>query len=431
MRDHGIEDPEFEPFDALLEEVVRERSANGRAVAGPAVGGSVMPMRRGSQWLAAMWLLLGVGVVGAMLGRRDEGDGATKTQASPQEPKAPQEPKKGGIGEPGGVFAEEELPAEWREFAQSNRNHFVQDPQRVQQAVPTFEQLQVLSPDTKNVTCPVLTLEQARMALPRFKATERLVLTQTQHVPVPVASTESEKGIDLVSMTRLPPPHGEILAVVASLTTLRSLALDGSALDAADFAMLAKLPKLEELELVGCDVAAVAQYLSLLSERLRILRLHGLFGSLRVENGDPTKATRIAAAELALATVVRAATKLPKLECLDLAGSNALGDAMFAALLGSRLQRLVLSDTAITGRQVALLAEVASLRELAVSGTHLVDADVEALSRCKQLRRLDVTNTNLTTDGFATLRAALPAECVIEARPLRRTIAPNEPPLWR
>ena len=81
MRDHGVEDPEFEPFDALLEEVLRERSANGRAVAAPAVGGNVMRMRRGSQWLAAMWLLLGVGVVGAMLGRRDESDGATKTQA--------------------------------------------------------------------------------------------------------------------------------------------------------------------------------------------------------------------------------------------------------------------------------------------------------------------------------------------------------------
>lgn len=422
MRDHGVEDPEFEPFDALLEEVLRERSANGRAVAAPAVGGNVMRMRRGSQWLAAMWLLLGVGVVGAMLGRRDESDGVRKTQAAPQEPKPPQEPKKRGIGEPGGVFAEEELPAEWREFAQSNRNYFVQDPQRVPQAVPTFEQLQVLSPDTKNVTCPVLTLEQARMVLPRFKSVERLVLSSMQWATATNGNT---------SISWEPPPHGEILAVVASLTTLRSLALDGSALDAADFAMLAKLPKLEELELVGCDVAAVAQYLSLLGERLRILRLHGLFGSLRVENGDPNKATRIAAAELALANVVRAATKLPKLECLDLAGSNALGDALFAALVGSRLQRLVLSDTAITGRQVAFLAEVASLRELAVSGTHLGDADVESLGKCKQLRRLDVTNTNLTTDGFATLRAALPAECVIEARPLRRTIAPNEPPLWR
>jgi hypothetical protein len=424
MRDHGVVDSEFEPFDALLEEVVRERAANGRGFAAPVAGGNVRSMRRGSQWLAAMLLLLGVGVVGAMLGGHSEGDGATP--AAPQEPKASQEPKKAGAGESGVVFAEGELPPEWLEFTQSNRTHFWQDPQRVPQPVPTFEQLQALSPDAKDVTCPVLTVEQARMVLPRFVAVERLVLTRTQHFPAPVASSASDETVHLMSLTRPPSPHGEMVAVVASLCTMRSLRLDGSALDAADFAMLAKLPQLEELELAGCDPAVVAQCLPPFGERIQILRLHELFARIRVEDGDPNNAARIATAELALATVVHAATKLPKLECLDLAGSNVLGDAMFAALVGSRLQRLVLSDTPITGRQVALLAVVMPLRELALSGTHLGDADVEAFSKLRQLRRLDVTNTNLTTEGFATLRAVLPAACVIEARPLRRTTDPND-----
>jgi Leucine-rich repeat (LRR) protein len=105
--------------------------------------------------------------------------------------------------------------------------------------------------------------------------------------------------------------------------------------------------------------------------------------------------------------------KLRRLTLLSLATTplDDEGAANLAAL--SQLTNLDLSRTLITDAAVAHLAELPNLETLSLRQTDLTDACVESLRKMKQLKSLDLSDTYVTIDAIYRLMKALP-NCTVE-----------------
>jgi hypothetical protein len=88
---------------------------------------------------------------------------------------------------------------------------------------------------------------------------------------------------------------------------------------------------------------------------------------------------------------------------LMLGGSRAVTDEGVVHLAGAtRIERLDLSGTAITGRALEVLPQLPSLRWLSLSGTRITDTGVAHLARCDAL---EAVNLSWTDTGDGAIRA--------------------------
>jgi len=268
-----------------------------------------------------------------------------------------------------------------------------QNGRRARGDVADIDELRALPATSRRVRCPCLTRDLAHAELPRFSALENLAFVR-------------------LGLCQL--PHGDIVAAIAGLRTLRALSLPAGALDADDLRVLATLPLLTELELDGELTEPTAAALSSFAERVTVLRL----GSVEVPLAALAAASKLVHLEELritgpVPTELDLLASFPRLRHLELL-SPGLGDHQLAALLATKIESLRLEGTKVTAGGLAQLAALPSLRELAVRDSDL--DEVEALGKLQQLRRLDLTNTMVTVDGVRALQEALPS-CTIVADP--------------
>lgn len=107
---------------------------------------------------------------------------------------------------------------------------------------------------------------------------------------------------------------------------------------------------------------------------------------------------------------------MPRLERLDIAGSN-IGDGDLAALARlDRLTELSLKYCQIGDAGVADLGEKPNLRRLVLTGCEVSDASIDKLASFGSLQELFIRWTRVTPEGAKRLSERLP-DCVVLYRP--------------
>jgi hypothetical protein len=182
------------------------------------------------------------------------------------------------------------------------------------------------------------------------------------------------RGLSLAGADASP----DLLPRIARIKSLEHLGLGAMRLTDAGLRALAPLKKLRTL------IAPVA---SLTGTGAATLRRFSELRELRLGN------RRLAAAGY------QAIAKLPKLEVLQLQNADDAAVRHLAPL--TRLRRLYLDDTGVTGRG---LERLPLLTHLGVSRTPFGDAGMAAVAELPRLRELNVTGTDITGAGLAHLR---------------------------
>lgn len=283
-------------------------------------------------------------------------------------------------------------------------------------AALSLEDLRKLPSGITALACLCLTAEQVRGELSRFKELERL-----RFMPPPPytpssgeregtePTTVTDRVADFMAREKAVLPHGDIVAAIASLPTLRALSLPGGRLDADDMRTLAKLPNLEELELTLADLRPLLGCLKDFGARLHTLRLHvrlGIPGTLGPKH--PARKQAEDAAEAAFFNFCGQTHELSGLRCLDLSGWDYFGPGAGVGLNTVTVERLLLDGSPVTSHLLGQLQSMRWMRELSLAGTGLGDGELATLALFSFLQRLDLSGTLVSKDGLQALRAALP-----------------------
>jgi Leucine-rich repeat (LRR) protein len=118
---------------------------------------------------------------------------------------------------------------------------------------------------------------------------------------------------------------------------------------------------------------------------------------------------------------IRHASKLHKLEHLDLRGTAITDNGVEAVARLQNLNWLALSNTAVTDAGIVHLSSLRKLRVLALSETSISDASLAALRSLSQLTHLSLLGTHVTANGCKQLQTMLP-NCRIVYRDERRSV---------
>ncbi len=190
---------------------------------------------------------------------------------------------------------------------------------------------------------------------------------------------------------------------------LRRLRVAGSDIDDAALARLAAAAQLELLDAVGCEQLTGAALASIGSMRsLRNLRLSG--PAVTDESIEQLAGlTGLAAVLLQQTEVtdrgVAVLTKLSNLKEVNLFGSKGVSDASIAVLAElPALEKLRLRGTGVTGNDAAALSLMSKVIELDLSETAFANAGMPAVAQMPALTQLNLWLTQVDDQGIESLR---------------------------
>ena len=172
-----------------------------------------------------------------------------------------------------------------------------------------------------------------------------------------------------------------VLEKLRACRGLQTLTLDAVALSAPGYHLLAALPELRELWLGNMEADDEALKTVAQSRKLRVLHLVAL---PITDNG------------------LAAVGKMPALEELDLNALNKLDLPGFAHLAESRsLKQIYASGFTIISGMLDNLAHCKSIEIVSMPGSLLSDADIASLGALPKLRGLDLSGSKVTGAAFA------------------------------
>lgn len=206
----------------------------------------------------------------------------------------------------------------------------------------------------------------------------------------------------------------EFLVQVQGSPSLRRLALLGTHVTGQGIVSLGRLPSLEYLSFAGfCDdnVGCLAQFPAL---TLVDLSGNGISDRAieRLPRSDALVILHLAETQVTDQGVALCVQKFPRLEALQLSGTQITGECFGALATLPSLHSLGLIRTPIQSAHLVQLGKAPALMQVSMQGTAVGDEATPTLSGCRHLRTLWISGTRVTAAGLKELGKALPTTVI-------------------